>query len=368
MTRLAPSSSSFNYQWTYDVFINFRGEDTYHGFVGNVYKVLKDTGVRTFLDDEELRGGDKITPELLKAIENSRMAITVFSKNYASSTFCLKELLKIHDECINGKGRLVLPIFYDVEPTEVRRQKGCYEQALSEHRNNIRADEDEINSWKFTLQEVSTISGYHLDLRKNGYEYQFIGRIVKEISSKINRAPLDVSEYSVGLESQVKEIASLLQIESNDKVIMVGICGMGGLGKTTTARALYNSIANNFESLCFLHDVNKRSEKHGLEKVQETIISNILGVDKKIQDVNDGVQVMKNRFKEKKILLILDNIDNDEQLKKLAGDCIWFSGGSRIIITTRNRHLLERNGVECIYNMEVLNPEESLELLSWNTF
>ncbi|KAI9105116.1 hypothetical protein K1719_022832 [Acacia pycnantha] len=366
MTGLAPSSS-FNYQWTYDVFINFRGEDTRHGFVGNLYNALKNAGVRTFLDDVELRRGDKITPELLKAIENSRMAITVFSKNYASSTFCLKELVKIH-EWVNLKGRLVLPIFYDVEPTEVRHQKGCYGQALFEHIENLRADKDTINSWKLALQEVSNISGYHHNPRENGYEYQFIERIVKEISSKIKRDPLYISEYVVGLESRVKEITSLLQIEPNDKVIMVGICGMGGLGKTTTARALYNSIADHFEGLCFLHDVNKKSETLGLEKIQETILSNILGVDMKIQDVNDGVQIMKKRFKEKKILLILDNIEDHKQLEKLAGDCSWFSGGSRIIITTRDRHLLLRHGVESMYNMEVFNPEESLELLSWNAF
>ena len=132
MKGLATASSSFNYQWNYDVFINFRGEDTSHGFTGNLYNSLYQKGVRTFLDDEDLRRGDEITPTLLGAIQNSRMAITVFSKNYASSTFCLNELVNIH-ELIKMKGRLVLPIFYDVDPSEVRHQKENYEQALSMH-------------------------------------------------------------------------------------------------------------------------------------------------------------------------------------------------------------------------------------------
>ncbi|KAI9108299.1 hypothetical protein K1719_020782 [Acacia pycnantha] len=366
MTGLEPASSSLCYQWTYDVFINFRGEDTRHGFVGNLYNGLKNAGVHTFLDDEELRRGDEITPTLLKSIENSRMAIIVFSKNYASSTFCLNELVKIH-ECIKRKGRLVWPIFYDVEPSEVRHQTDHYERALSMHIKNLRADEDKIHSWKLALHEVSNISGHHFNPRQ-GYEYQFIEKIVKEVSSKINRVPLHVSEYSVGLESQVKEITPLLQMGSNDKVVMVGICGMGGLGKTTTARALYNSIADNFEGLCFLHDVKGKSRRLGLERIQEIILSKIVGVDIKIQDVNEGVQVIKKRFKEKKILLILDNVENHEQLKKLAGGCDWFSVGSRIIITTRDEQLLVAHGVESRYDMEVFNCEESLELLRWSAF
>lgn len=158
MTSLEPTSSSFSYQWKYDVFINFRGEDTRYDFIGNLNDALKRKGVRTFFDDEEIQRGDEITPTLMEAIENSKMAITVFSENYASSTFCLKELVKIH-ECINMKGRSVFPIFYKVDPSVVRHQKGQYGQALEEQLKIGKADEKMIQSWKQALHEMANKSG-----------------------------------------------------------------------------------------------------------------------------------------------------------------------------------------------------------------
>lgn len=89
---MQPSSSSFGYGFTYDVLLSFRGEDTRYGFTGNLYKVLHDSGIHTFIDDEELQKGDEITTALEKAIEESIIFIVVLSQNYASSSFCLNEL------------------------------------------------------------------------------------------------------------------------------------------------------------------------------------------------------------------------------------------------------------------------------------
>ncbi|KAI9108246.1 hypothetical protein K1719_020729 [Acacia pycnantha] len=367
MTGLASTTTSaFHYHWTYDVFISFRGEDTRYGFTGNLNHALTQKGVRTFFDDKEIRKGDEITPKLLKAIKESRMAIIVFSENYASSTFCLDELVQIC-QCIKHKDRLVWPIFYNVEPSEVRHQKGKYGQALAMHKNNLRASEEKIQSWKLALYEVSNISGTHFNTRHD-YEYQVVERIVEDIFRIINRALLHIAEYPVGLDSRLQNINSLLQLELKDKVIMVGIFGMGGVGKTTIARALYNSMADNFEGLCFLHDIRENQEKIGLEKMQERMLSKILGVEIKIDDVNEGIAIIKERLKQKKILLILDNVYEHEQLRKFAGSCDWFGPGSRIVITTRDKRLLVRHGVERTYDMEAFNYEESLELLRWNAF
>jgi hypothetical protein len=154
------SSNSFSYGFTYDVFLSFRGLDTRYGFTGNLYQALSNKGIRTFIDDEELQRGHEITPSLLEAIEESRMAIVVLSKNYASSSFCLHELVKILD-CIKWKGTLVCPIFYDVDPSDVRKQTGSYGEALAMHTERF---SDCLPKWKIALRQVANLSGWHFKI------------------------------------------------------------------------------------------------------------------------------------------------------------------------------------------------------------
>ena len=154
------SSSSFSYGWTYDVFLSFRGSDTRHGFTGHLYKALCDKGINTFIDDEELQRGEEITPTLMKAIEESRIAIPIFSKNYASSRFCLDELVHIV-ACSKEKRRLVLPVFYDVDPSHVRHQMGSYEEALNSLKDRFKDDKEKLQKWRTALRQAADLSGYH---------------------------------------------------------------------------------------------------------------------------------------------------------------------------------------------------------------
>ncbi|CAJ1946986.1 unnamed protein product [Sphenostylis stenocarpa] len=163
---------SCSYAFSYDVFLSFRGSDTRHGFVGNLYKALHDKGIHTFIDDEKLQRGEEITPTLMKAIEESRIAITVLSHNYASSSFCLDELVNIVD-CVKKKGLLVLPVFYDLDPSDVRHHKGSYGEALTRHEERFKAKKENFNpnmerleKWKMALHQVANLSGYHF---KHGY-------------------------------------------------------------------------------------------------------------------------------------------------------------------------------------------------------
>ena len=198
-------------------------------------------------------------------------------------------------------------------------------------------------------------------------ESKFIQNIVGELWHKLSCAFSEDIEDLVGIESRVKKLVSHLAIEFND-IRIVGVWGMGGIGKTTLARVVSRMVAKKYEGYCFLANVREVCEKDGLVSLQEQLISQILNENINIQNVDDGVFVIKNRLRHKRILLVLDNVNQLDQLKKLAGKHNWFGLGSRVIITTRDKHLLHILGVDEIYETEGLNDDEALHLLSLKAF
>ncbi|RXH94825.1 hypothetical protein DVH24_024509 [Malus domestica] len=152
------SSSSSGLGCKYDVFINFRGEDTRRGFVSHLYNALAKKPINAFIDAEKLRKGDHLS-ELLTAIRESRLSIVVFSQNYASSTWCLKELVQIL-ECKDTNNRIVLPIFYEVDPSDVRKLKRKFEEAFAQHYRDSNAEMEEVQSWRSALTTATSLSGW----------------------------------------------------------------------------------------------------------------------------------------------------------------------------------------------------------------
>ncbi|KAM7465517.1 hypothetical protein LguiB_013079 [Lonicera macranthoides] len=163
-----PSNNHLHHGWKYDVFLSFRGEDIRKTFVDHLYSALHQRGIFTFKDDERLERGRSIAPELLKAIEVSRFAIVVFSKNYASSSWCLDELAKIMD-CHNNNNNkymaaqlTVIPIFYDIRPSDVRNQERYFGEMFLKH------DSDKVQIWRQALRDASNLSGWDLKNIANG--------------------------------------------------------------------------------------------------------------------------------------------------------------------------------------------------------
>ena len=159
LTDEGGSSSSFTHRWSYDVFLSFSGEDTRLGFTSYLYQYLCQNGFHTFID-KDVRRGEEISEELLKTIESSRIPVVVFSQNYAGSHWCLDELVKIMQCRTNGQ--LVLPVFYKVDPSEVRNQRGNFGAAFTTLEENF---QNKVPSWRNTLRQAANLSGFHYDNR-----------------------------------------------------------------------------------------------------------------------------------------------------------------------------------------------------------
>jgi len=194
---------------------------------------------------------------------------------------------------------------------------------------------------------------------------------VKDTSAKLPPMPLQI-KHLVGLDSRFERVKSLIDVESNDEVCILGIYGVGGIGKTTFAVDLYNKIRHHFEAASFLANVREKTNKSikGLEDLQRTLLSE-MGEETEtiIGSTFKGSSEIKCRLGHKRVLLVVDDVDSVKQLEALAGGYDWFGRGSRIIITTRDKDVLHKHDVEIKgYEMEELNYHESLELFCWYAF
>ncbi|KAL6198428.1 hypothetical protein ACLB2K_028217 [Fragaria x ananassa] len=355
----APSTRSQRH----DVFLSFIGEDTRDGFTGHLYDRLVRKGIKTFIDNDLTRG-EEISQALLRAIEESKLSLIVFSEKYASSKWCLEELVHIL-KCRRLKNQMVQPIFYKVDPSDVRHQRGKFGESHADLERRFKDDMRKVLRWRTALSEAATLSGWHFS---GGYEYEFIDKIVEKIFAQVYEPTyLDMPECQVGLDSQVKHMLEILDVGGCD-VRMVGIWGIGGIGKTTIAKAVYNAIAHKFDGWCFLANVREGSVQHGgLINLQNIILSSIVGPKELIiNNVHQGTTLLRERMQHKKVLLVVDDVDSLDQLKKLAGSTDWFGRGSRVIITTRDKRLLTVHGVKPTYDVHGLGHQEAIKLFSSN--
>jgi hypothetical protein len=190
---------------------------------------------------------------------------------------------------------------------------------------------------------------------------------VAELWLKLSYAFSEDLDDLVGIISRAEKLKSRLATRSND-VRIIGVWGMGGIGKTTLARVVFHMVSQEFEGCCFLTNVRENSKKYGLVPLQQRIILQLLNESTSIHDVDEGVFVIKNRLRYKRILLVLDDVNQLDQLKRLAWKHDWFGSGSRVIITTRDKHLLHTLEVDGIYEVDGLNDDEALHLLSLKAF
>ncbi|XP_074381041.1 disease resistance protein Roq1-like isoform X2 [Apium graveolens] len=368
----APSSSSSSSPpKPWDVFLSFYGDDTRKNFTSHLYAALDQAGILTFRDDPALKKGQDISSGLLDAIRDSKMFVLIISENYARSPWCLKELVDILS-CKKTENQ-VIPVFFYVDPSDVRHQKGTFGDALDYHYQKKRYSPEMIDEWKSALAQIAALSGYHLNKEAKENEAETIQKIVENIARKVSTKVVHVGEEVFGIDSAVEEIYQKLRMESND-VRAIGICGMGGIGKTTTAKAFYNKYHPNFDSCCFIENVKQYSQGGSpLLPLIEQLLTVLLKLkDYKVTDVDSGIRKLEQILRFKRTLIVLDDLDQSSYSEFLAKHCNLFSAGSRIVITSRNIHL--RNQLKSdlkhveLYMVKELGQDDSLKLFNYHAF
>ncbi|CAH8356463.1 unnamed protein product [Eruca vesicaria subsp. sativa] len=354
--------------WLFDVFPSFSGEDVRRTFLSHLLLAF-DHKLITCFKDNEIERSQSIGLKLVHAIRDSRIAIVVFSKTYASSTWCLNELLEIV-RCKEDKGQMVIPVFYGLDPSHVRKQTGEFGKTFQMICKN-RSDELPVR-WKGALTLVANIHGYHSNNWSN--EAHLIEDITNDVLGRlVGLTPsMEFADFA-GIEDHMAKMSSLLQLES-EEVRMVGIWGPVGIGKTTIARALFCRISRHFQSCIFIDRafVTKTMEifktanpdDYNMKlRLQECFLSEILNKnDIKIHHLG----VVGERLKHKRVLVVLDDLSDQVVLDSLVGGTQWFGCGSRILVITKDKHVLRAHGIDLIY--EVGLPSDDLALDMFCTY
>jgi hypothetical protein len=361
---MASSSSSRN--WVYDVFLSFSGKDVRVTFRSHFLKEL-DRKLITAFRDNEIERSHSLWPDLEQAIKDSRIAVVIFSKNYASSSWCLNELLEI----VNCNDKIIIPVFYGVDPSQVRYQIGDFGRIFE--KTCKRQTEEVKNQWKKALTLVANMLGF--DSAKWDDEAKMIEEIANDVLRKLLLTTSKDFDDFVGLEDHIANMSALLDLESKE-VKMVGIWGSSGIGKTTIARALFNNLFRHFQVRKFIdrsfayksREIHSSAnpDDHNMKlHLQESFLSEILRMPNiKIDDPT----ALEERLKYQKVLIIIDDLDDIMVLDTLVGQTQWFGYGSRIIVVTNDKHFLTAHGIDHIYEVSFPTDVHACQMLCQSAF
>ncbi|PRQ35459.1 putative toll-like receptor, P-loop containing nucleoside triphosphate hydrolase [Rosa chinensis] len=365
--ELVPSTSlvSSAAPWQkYDVFLSFRGADTRKGFVSHLHHELQTVrGIQTFKDDKDLETGAPISSSLLKAIEESNFAIVVLSENYAQSAWCLEELTKIC-QCMKDKNR-ILPLFYYVQPSDVRHQNGTFGDALTKHGNSGRHNSEKVQRWRDALHRVAGFSG------RNAQDFQterdLVEAIVDAVGSKVRPIETEFIISSIHFEpfeATREAMDKVMEALKDENITIIGVYGIGGVGKSTMVEHVgLEAQKKRLFPQVILARISPEpnvwniqgtlADMLGLKLVDETVIGRARTLRKKITSGD-------------RILIILDNIWEGIELTSIGiprfnelKRC-----NSKVLLTTRKRDVCYRMQCQASIRLNTLTEQDSWKLFA----
>ncbi|MCH79259.1 disease resistance protein (TIR-NBS-LRR class) [Trifolium medium] len=248
--------------------------------------------------------------------------------------------------------QIVIPVFYKTDPSHIRKQTGSYKNAFAKHERDLWTKEaNKVRKWKAALTEAANISGWDTQTHKD--EPNMIHKIVNDVLQKLRLRYPNELEGFVRNEKNCECVESLVE-----NVQIVGIWGMGGMGKTTIAKALFAKYFAQYDHVCFARAKDYSPSKLLSELLKEEFPAS--------DDVAISTFHMR-RLASSKVLIVVDNVDSLDQFKYLCTDYGELHKDSRLIITTRDRQLLSGT-VDWIYDVIEWENSKCLELFCLEAF
>nr|GEW36918.1 NB-ARC domains-containing protein [Tanacetum cinerariifolium] len=155
-----------NHTWSYDVFVSYEGGDIIQSFVDHLFHDFKRKGIRAFKEDDHMRRGEERYPQVYRAIEQSRFPVVILSDGFASSPYCLRELVKIieYKEKLQEKYEITI-IYHNCKPEMVVKETENYEATFGKHEKLVKQD---VSKWKEALIKAVSLPGWDLKRLANG--------------------------------------------------------------------------------------------------------------------------------------------------------------------------------------------------------